>query len=152
MRPALWAGVVMLAFPATAAANAIILRPGDSGYARAQSAQEVAPFAALVAFITAGMWLTHSRGRGRIAAWVVFGALVYYFVVFDAGFYTAVRFASPTDPEPPPSLRLGPGELTDNEERFGIALGFIALAVGGIWFARRSVAKSQSQSPPLSRS
>lgn len=151
MRPALWAGAVLLALPATTSANAIIFRPGDPGHDRARAAEDVAPLAVMAAFVAAAVWLTRSRARSLIAAWVTFVGLVLYFIGCDASFFTRVRFVPPTEPEPHPSFRLRPGELTDNEERVCIALGVVALAVGGIWLGRRSVAKGQSQPPPLDR-
>ncbi|MFO0795999.1 MAG: hypothetical protein U0804_00905 [Gemmataceae bacterium] len=145
MRAALWAGVVVLAWPTVAAANvATIYYPSDPGYTRAKLASQVVRVAAVAAVVTGLVWLVRSRGSNRMVAAAVLGTFLVVALFFWAGSLTVIV---PSDEPNPPIERFGrrpgPGAVSGEEVTLYAAVSTMALAAGGVVVARRSVPKRE---------
>ncbi|MBN9523018.1 hypothetical protein J0H58_31650, partial [bacterium] len=144
MRRLLWAGVVVLAFPAVAAADAaIVYRPGDSGYARAKLATQVVHGAALCAVVTGVAWAANSYGRNRTAAFAVLGTFCFVMLVFWNGSRTVI--ATPDTPPAGEEVRPAPGAVSGEEVTLFAAIAAIVLAGYGVKVARRDAAARERE-------
>ncbi len=139
MRRLLWAGVVVLAFPAVAGANvAVVYRPDHPGYARAKLATQVVHGAALCAVVTGVAWAANSHGRNRTAAFAVLGTFCLVMLIFWNGSRTVI--AAPDDPPTEEEVHPGPGAVSGEEVTLFAAIVAIALAGFGVKVAQRDAA------------
>ena len=145
MRAAAWAALVVLAWPAVAAANvAVLYYPGDPGYGRARLASQVVRIAAAGAVVTGLAWYVRSRGKNRIAATAVLGSFLVVALVFWGGSRTVI--VPPGEPAPVferVGIRPGQRAVSGEEVTFYAAVGAMLLAAAGVVVARRSVAERE---------
>jgi len=141
MRAAAWAGVVLLTWPAVAAANvAVLYYPGEPGYARAKLASQVVRGAAVGAVVTGLAWYVRSRGYNRVAATAVLGSFLVVALFYWVGSQAVI--VPPDEPKPAFERfgrRPGPWEVTGEEVTFYAAVVAMVFAAGGVVVARRSV-------------
>jgi hypothetical protein len=144
MRRLLWAGVVLLTFPAVAEANvAVVYRPDHPGYSRAKLATQVVHVAALCAVVTGVAWAANSHGRNRAAAVGVLGTFCLVMLFFWNNSHTEI--AKPDDPPDETEVHPGPDAVSGEEVTLFAAILSIALAGYGVNLAKRDAAARERE-------